>query len=783
MPLKLYDRVKESSTSTSTGNFAFAGAVVGFRTFASLLADGDSTFYTIENKTTPSEWEVGYGTITGFGGQLQRASTGVLASSNGGSLVNFTAGTKHVFITDPAVNAPAETNVKHHRAAGDDLTDDLAAFNRAIAVWNGVGGRFYIPRGSYRLSNQPNDFTANNGCIYGDGTNSTFIKINHATADTFVVTGQFTSIENMTFWPVPFRTGGRAIVLRWPATRNYVRDVNIVYDYDGILVDGCSAPLLHSVDMRYLIGFHGIRGAGITAGVSGMSLDRCLGDNPPPSANGYGTIRTSFPFGLFVALDEMFESPNGYIWQVTQAGTLAASGNPTPPGGNSSQWTTLSVQHGGAQLRCCGRSTLSWYTASSRCYSVQMTGCIGIGGGYFGTMDNALATDPPRWWYGWDCEMDHNWKDGFNAAAGLGLNLTGSWVGSCLVGNGIHFGPAWLGESHITTTRIMGNAQCGVLCEGGTENLIEGPNIISVNSVQSPGTYPAVRFAAGVSRWKVKGGNLGTLLGVGVNYQKTAVEVMPGASNHYEISGITAMGNVSGAYIDGGTGTNKSIGPNLDDTTAGLGSVFADITQYTDSNSFRYFQVWNPNTGAGAFAGIRLRSGPDDYVDQYLSGFANFYQMNGGGGITTAVWGFDTEVWQTNGGTQMMRATTAGLRVGSTAAPATSRVMSEGAIATPGFETITDLVVTDAHATIWCNKPGSSCVLTLPDASTCLGREYDIINLQATQTVTCNTTAGNRGVFPKAGGAAATSILAAGAGRNCTIKAVATGWRIKRQEA
>lgn len=782
MPLDLYDRVKEVSTTTGTGNFTVVGALTGFRTFANAGLTAGSTFYTIVNIDNPSQWEVGFGTIASLGTVLQR--TTVLASSNGATpatAVNFGAGTKHVFITDPASNTVAETNPKHHGAVSGAL-DNLAAFNRAIAVWNGVGGPFHIPAGSWNLSAQPNAFTANNGRIFGDGENSTFIKINHASADTFVITGQYTGLSDMTFWPIPYRTGGHAIVLRWPATRNYIHNVNIAYDYNGILVDGCSSPLLHKVSMRYMIGFHGVRGAGITAAVSGISCDRVLGDNPPPSANGYGTIRTTFPFGQSVGLDQMFESANGYIWQVTSAGTLAASGDPSPPVVSSSQWTTTSVLHGSAQLRCVSRSTFSWFTASSRCYSYQLTGCVGIGGGYFAQMDNALATDPPWWVYGWDCEADHNWKDGFNCAAGLGLNLTGSWVGSCLTGNGIHFGPSWLGESHVTTTRIMGNAQCGVLIEGGTENLIEGPNIISVNSTASPGTYPAVRVAAGVSRWKVKGGNLGTLIGVGVNFQKTGVEVMPGASDHYEIS-VTALGNVSGAYIDGGTGTNKSIGPNLDDTTAGLGSVFSDITQYSDANTYKFAQVWNPNAGSNAFTGLRLRSGLTDYVDHFVSGFHNYYQVVGGGDITLAAWSFDNQTWTTNAGVRMARLTTAGMKFGPTVADANSKLQVEGAVATPGFETVADLVVTDAHSTIWCNKPGSSCVLTLPDASTCVGREYDIINLQATQTVTCNTTAGNRGVFPKAGGAAGTNILAAGAGRNCTIKAVATGWRIKRQEA
>jgi hypothetical protein len=47
-----------------------------------------------------SEWEVGIGTYTLSGTTLAR--TAILASSNSGSAVNFSAGTKEVFVTYPA---------------------------------------------------------------------------------------------------------------------------------------------------------------------------------------------------------------------------------------------------------------------------------------------------------------------------------------------------------------------------------------------------------------------------------------------------------------------------------------------------------------------------------------------------------------------------------------------------------------------------------------------------------------------------------------------------------
>jgi allophanate hydrolase subunit 1 len=105
MPLIQADRVKETTTSTSTGAVTLAGAVTGFQTFSAAIGNGNTCYYTIAGQTG-SEWEVGIGTYSTSGNQLAR--TTVLASSNAGALVNFSAGTKDVFVTYPASMAVPE---------------------------------------------------------------------------------------------------------------------------------------------------------------------------------------------------------------------------------------------------------------------------------------------------------------------------------------------------------------------------------------------------------------------------------------------------------------------------------------------------------------------------------------------------------------------------------------------------------------------------------------------------------------------------------------------------
>jgi hypothetical protein len=99
MALVVKDRVQESSTTTGTGTFTLGGAITGFQSF-SVIGNGNTTYYAIVGG---SEWEVGLGTYTSSGTTLSR--TTVLESSNSGSLVNFSAGTKNVFVTYPAEEA------------------------------------------------------------------------------------------------------------------------------------------------------------------------------------------------------------------------------------------------------------------------------------------------------------------------------------------------------------------------------------------------------------------------------------------------------------------------------------------------------------------------------------------------------------------------------------------------------------------------------------------------------------------------------------------------------
>lgn len=110
MALQLKDRVLETASSPGTGTVTLLGASLGYQSFNTALTSGSTTYYTIAD-LGGANWEAGIGTFTSPN-QLTRDT--VLASSSGGSAVNFSSGQQNVFITYPAeksVNLDASGNV------------------------------------------------------------------------------------------------------------------------------------------------------------------------------------------------------------------------------------------------------------------------------------------------------------------------------------------------------------------------------------------------------------------------------------------------------------------------------------------------------------------------------------------------------------------------------------------------------------------------------------------------------------------------------------------------
>jgi hypothetical protein len=146
MALVVKDRVKVTSTTTGTGTFTLGSAAAGFQDF-SVIGDGNTTYYTIVDSVAGT-WEVGFGVFTLSGTTLTR---NVLSSSNSGSLVDFAAGDKDVFVAYPAERAVIGGMGYIENAALVTQSSTINAGNNAISggpVTVDSGVSVTVPSGS-----------------------------------------------------------------------------------------------------------------------------------------------------------------------------------------------------------------------------------------------------------------------------------------------------------------------------------------------------------------------------------------------------------------------------------------------------------------------------------------------------------------------------------------------------------------------------------------------------------------------------------------------------------
>ena len=162
MALVLADRVQDTTTTTGTGSVTLTGTPpAGYQSFGAAIGNGNTTYYTI---TGGSEWEVGIGTYISAGTSLSRDT--VLSSSNSGSLVNFSAGTKTVFVTYPAersVNQDAAGNININ------ITGNAATATKATNLNDGAAGS--IP---YQSASNVTAFLASASGVLVGGNPPTF---------------------------------------------------------------------------------------------------------------------------------------------------------------------------------------------------------------------------------------------------------------------------------------------------------------------------------------------------------------------------------------------------------------------------------------------------------------------------------------------------------------------------------------------------------------------------------------------------------------------------------
>ncbi len=149
-----YDRVLETSTTTGTGTYTLAGAVNGYQSWAAVGNTNIAYYHAYEvdaNGNANGGWEVGSGAYTASGTTLSRLA--ILASSNAGSAVNWSAGTRRIGLGIPAYVA----NYLYPTTPGGRLTL-TTALPVTTADVTGATTVYYTPYLNDRI--QLWDFTA-----------------------------------------------------------------------------------------------------------------------------------------------------------------------------------------------------------------------------------------------------------------------------------------------------------------------------------------------------------------------------------------------------------------------------------------------------------------------------------------------------------------------------------------------------------------------------------------------------------------------------------------------
>ena len=190
MAFKYADRVRETTTSTGTGTISLAGAVSGFQTFSAGIGANNTCFYVISHRTA-AEYEVGFGTVGSPATTLARTS--VIASSNSGAAVNFSAGTKDVFVTLPADQVTPPNLIPGGRlslSSSDPVpSSDLSA----------QGTLYYLPF----MDSKIEIYTGNRWVTYDIGTGISLSLTGLATAtnyDVFAIVSSGSPALTTTAW-------------------------------------------------------------------------------------------------------------------------------------------------------------------------------------------------------------------------------------------------------------------------------------------------------------------------------------------------------------------------------------------------------------------------------------------------------------------------------------------------------------------------------------------------------------------------------------------------------
>ena len=403
MALVLKDRVQETTTTTGTGTLTLGGAVTGYQSF-SAIGNANTTYYAIY-ASGGSEWEVGIGTYTSVGTTLSR--TTVLASSNSGSLVSFSAGTKNVWCDYPAgragyVDTNSTLNAPVLAASSVTSTTPVLSYNASntdLALGASVSGSYLqaVMQNSSSTAGASTNFAVSNDL----GTDSTYYGEFGMNSSVFSAStpADFFSINNGIYYSghdgdITYGSGnGKKTYIAWGTTGqsahviNATGSIGLNTNITGTTNFGTSGQVLTSGGSTATPTWTTPTTGTVTSVTATAPVASTGGNTPvismPAASTSVSGYLTSTDWNTFN------NKGSGTVTSVTGTAPVVSSGGATPAISmaaantttngylTSTDWNTFNSKGSGTVTSVAGTGTVNGITLTG---TVTSTGSLTLGG-------------------------------------------------------------------------------------------------------------------------------------------------------------------------------------------------------------------------------------------------------------------------------------------------------------------------------------------------------------------------------------------------------------------
>jgi hypothetical protein len=458
--------------------------------------------------------------------------------------------------TGPAGGANMLDVVGSFGLVGDDATNNDTAIASWVSYMNANPGlTYWLKAGKYRFASAWPKITAQFTTVACEA--GAYLRTTSTTAD--VVTlgdnagpNQTTNfkLHNAFFWPVNLRTAGSDIVIAGGSFSTLIQDCNFYYTFRPIQIQCGTNVYIERPNFRYVYGPAGVDLTGVSAALSNNAITvyGATADNPWQLQPVLSQIKTRSNTTAY-ALGDIYVV-NGYVWQVTAAGTTGTGTGPyVLPNASSTAPVTTDIIDGTAHLRFITPINHGWIRMGSYSSSVTLISCRFIDGYHAVLMEDVAntGTSYPNWLFAYDLEGDHSYGEVALLTAGRAFRSVNGFFGSSQTASGITEGGTYKGETIIADGEIIGNAVHGIILNnpGGYATLIEG-NLIGFNSAAANNTYHGVTVAANRSEFQIIGNRFGPNNGGTTDNQHAAV-LTNGTNANYIVVNNIARGQQSGS--------------------------------------------------------------------------------------------------------------------------------------------------------------------------------------------------------------------------------------------